>query len=208
MADEDQSPKLPRDYAQLKKLAEEGKIEALTRPITEDEIYWVLSRWPYLELCDSREPEDVKPAKAVRVTETAVGWKVHDYGNILRTSQNEMLSIKQFEILSGTPGIDEEDEEGGGLGELTRDGTIVQQMVDVAAELIALAKERGWPAVRIMRGFYGMQRAAWVAAQMQEYKLEGFEPGPEDRVVYSWAKRLSSDRKSPSARKPSAGRGL
>ena len=64
-----------------------------------------------------------------------------------------------------------------------------QQIIETAKELMEMAKGR-WDSAKILEGFYGMKRAAWVAASLKGVKLDGFEPTEDDQVVYNWARTL------------------
>ena len=73
-------------------------------------------------------------------------------------------------------------------------GTLVQQMADTALEVILLAIKKDWPAAHVYSGFYGMIRAAWIAAERYQFPLMGFEPTANDEVVKTWVNKLSDKR--------------
>jgi len=159
--------------------------EVLTRPISEADFYYLLGKYPYLEICDPAAPVIITGRKA-HISKSSAGWSIHDYGNVIRTSFCEALDNKR-----PPPLWSEQDETGeGGAGSFTGRGTIVQQMFNTAFDLINMARQR-WGSVQIVAGFYSMQRAAWIAAMMSDSTLEGFDPTPEDYVVYNWALKFS-----------------
>jgi len=209
-------------------IAEHARQDAIDRPITHEEFYYLLSKYPYLEICDAKLT-DIEPSNPLMKRKAKTGWIIHDYGNILRVAQSELASLLQYGINpSATPGLlsgkpTEEGGEGGeggetgkggeggegdeGLGELKPLGTIVAQFVKTAEELIGIAQSR-WDGAQIIGGFYGMQRAAWVMAEIEEYELKGFDPTAEDKVVYYWVKQLLKKKKKGLATERAAKPGL
>ncbi len=165
------------------------------RNMTPQEFYYLLSRYPYLEICDQEKPYQ-EPGSRPKFIKSQSGWIIHDFGNVIRTSGCD-LPYKELQRLYKTLITDykEEDDQGeGGQGEggPQRSGTITGQMVTTAYELILLAQER-WGKGQIVSGFYGMQRAAWVAAHRAGFELSGFNPTVEDNVVYNWVAKHSPD---------------
>lgn len=156
--------------------------EALTRPITHNEFYYLLSRHPYLEIGDSAGSAP-KAGRAPETKTTKTGWVVQDYGDCIVTGPGRLVFGRYVGL------TEEEDEEGGGGAGLTDQGTLQQQIIETAKELIEMAQGR-WDKASILKGFYGMKRAAWVAAGLKDYGLSGFEPTEEDQVVYNWARTL------------------
>jgi len=63
----------------------EGLKALLERPITEEDVYFLLGRYPYLEICDVNNP--MKEEGAIpELRKTSSGWVVHDYGNYMAVS--------------------------------------------------------------------------------------------------------------------------
>jgi len=172
--------------------------QALTRPITEDDVYFLLGKYPYLELGDIKSGDHPTPERPAEHRRAKNGWIIHDHGNILRAAQSELASYKVYGTVISIPPAareDEDEDEGGeGVGELTGHGTIVQQFVDTANEMIALAEKR-WAGGIVLGGYYAMQRAAWIEAQQRSFTLDGFDATPEDKVVFDWVKRLTPGKK-------------
>lgn len=140
------------------------------REISAKEYYYLLSRYPYLEICNTDYPYIDRGSKPT-VTKAKNGWPIYNYGNVIASGCYELLGILY--------GQEEDDDEGG-------HGTIVQQYTDVAYAMVALAIELGWPAVDIVSGFYPMQRMAWIAAELADYKLHKFDPSFEDYAIKNW----------------------
>lgn len=150
------------------------------RPITPQEFYYLLSCYPYLIVCNADYPY-IDQGKKPIITQAKNGWPIFNFNNVIYAGSNILfaelngkgkLSVKQ-----------KEDDEGG-------NGTIVKQFSDVAYEVMALAKQLGWPMIEIVSGFYPMQRMAWIAASEHNYEVKGFEPSVEDEVVRSWVTKL------------------
>lgn len=124
--------------------------------IRKSDVEYLERRYAFLQMANLKE-------RANKLTDPQVisassGWKIHDYGDVLSTSPGEYLF-------------------NGVLGK----GTIVQQIVDTASEMVALAKQRRWPLISIVDGEPLMQWAAWMAAQDDGVDLEGYEPSQEGR---------------------------
>ena len=150
------------------------------RPITPQEFYFLLSRYPYLQICDVEHPyidEGVVP----KVTTSPSGWEIHNYGTVVRSGSYELLAyLTQARLREG----------GEGEGDIGGHGTIVRQYTDVAFMMIQIAIENGWSGAEILSGFYPMQRMAWIAAREAGYSLKGFLASDEDRVVEDWVRRI------------------
>lgn len=149
------------------------------REITSQEFYYLLSLYPYLEICDADYPY-LDEGTVPKVINLKNGWQVFDFGSVLCASRYELFCRPIAAPL-------QEEGEGGKQG---GDGTIVKQYSDAAFEMIQLAIQKGWSAAEIVSGFYPMQRIAWIAANEKNYSLKGFEPTPEDYVVQSWVTRI------------------
>jgi hypothetical protein len=161
------------------------------RDLTQLEFYYLLSRYPYLELYnrDVLQPA-IQPAPQFKKAKS--GWIIYDYGDVICSAGAE-LPIKEIRrlyktLLKETPSSGElrKDEEEGEGGR----GTLQAQTVKTAYEMIQIAYTR-WQQVGIVDGFYGMKRAAWVAAKRFGKNLEGFSPSAEDKVVLYWANKLT-----------------
>lgn len=182
---------------------EKAKAAAKARPMTEDDFYYLVSRYPYLEIADINT-EFFAPSQTPEFIKAKNGWVIHNTGNILRAAQPELIGLLHYGYDLSHAGIetelfgkhdvlqkDEGDGDGeSGVGELKPCGTIVNQLFTVAFEMIDVAQHM-WSACQIIRGYYPMQRAAWIASQHREYKLEGFEPSPEDEVVSNWIENIT-----------------
>jgi hypothetical protein len=110
-------------------------------------------------------------------------------------------SVNQSQKEAG--GKDGGGDEGGGAGAQEfkfpeGQGTVVNQTVNVAEEMIRLAKEKNWPGINIIAGTDLMKWAAWMTAQDLDLSVEGFTPGEQ-----GLAKRLRVKAKPiPPLRKP------
>lgn len=139
---------------------------AMDRPVTPEEIAYLLSRMPFLQITSlDMALDDLTPPTFITAK---TGWIIHDYTFALCSSPGKLLW--------GNP----DDDGDSGAGELTRQGTIINQAQLTATEMIAIATERGWPAVNIIDGNPLMKFVAWDACQTNGIKSIGFEPTDSD----------------------------
>lgn len=184
----------PQEQAALIKALRDANMpsqqEIWERDVTHEEFYYLLGRYPYLELCNMDDPEATDTP--VRLHKAQSGWLIHCYDNILCSASMELpiTEIRRLyksllgETVSATQlAKDEETGEGGR-------GTLQAQIIKTAYEMVQIAYDQ-WQNVKIVGGFYGMKRAAWVAAKRFGKVLEGFNPTAEDKVVLYWASKLT-----------------
>jgi hypothetical protein len=150
---------------------------ASERPTTYEEFYYLLSRYAFLDI---HHPDGFKPMGGrlpIRTIKAKSGWIIQDYGDRICVSAGRLM----YGPYLGKDGV-----------EVKSIGTMTQQMADTASEVIAIAISHGWPAAQVYSGFYGMIRAAWIAADSQKFQLIGFEPSASDEVVKNWVQQLLS----------------
>ncbi len=140
------------------------------RPITHQEVEYLLSLYPYLQVISSEAiwEEEIIP----QFKKAPTGWLIHDYGQAMSTSPGKNL------YGPGNPELHEEEE--GGSGQRGT-GTIVRKTFITAEAMIELAIEKGWPGVEIVSGTPFMQWAAWMAAQDRGYTLVGYNPTEKEK---------------------------
>jgi len=146
------------------------------RKLTRNEILYLLSRYPFLEICDHENPyldETIMPEVIIADN----GWRIFDYGSAIFTSGNEFASYEH--------GKKSDDEEGGG-----GHGTIVQQYTDIAFLVIDRVKKKSWQGIDILTGYYPMLRMAWIAAKLAQLETYHFVASAEDYVVYNWVSKM------------------
>lgn len=133
------------------------------RRITAAEVLYLLDQCPFLQITDTAlaVATEIQPLKLI---EAKSGWKIHDYGNALSSSPGELLFGKQ-----------KDDDEGGGGA-----GTIVNQAVITAFEMVELAKQHGWTGIQLVDGHPLMAWAAWMQALDSGLEIEGYTPTAND----------------------------
>lgn len=189
MADDTDLPPLPNEAKEVWKAAQAAIDSVFEREITPQEFYYLLSCYPYLEICDANNPyiDETKPPE---IYHSRVGWTVVDYGSVLITGACE-YSARSLARLRRQH-LEEEGESG---DDVSGGGTIVRQFSEATFDLINIAQnEKKWKATEIVSGYYPMQRMAWIAANEVKLPLKGFSPTAEDRVVQNWVMKLR-DRK-------------
>lgn len=145
--------------------------------IRPEDIQFLLNRYPFLQLISTAA--NFSGGVEVEFHTAESGWVIQDYGDALSSSPGEYL------YGYGDPYKKEEDDEGGEGGNAefpAGKGTIINQAVMTAQEMIALALVKGWPGVSIVSGAPLMQWAAWMAASEYNLSLEGFEPSKLDEA--------------------------
>lgn len=158
------------------------------RDLSREEFFYLMSCYPYLEICDADYPYIERGTKP-EIIDTPNGWRIFDFKSVLVSSASELQQRRRYPRPGAVlpPGLsdDDEDEEGGGGF-----GTIVNQYAVIADQMVAIAQQKGWAAAEIVSGYYPMQRMAWISSRERNYTLKGFEPGPEDYVVSDWVQRM------------------
>ena len=141
-------------------------------PVKHEDVLYLLGRYPFLQII-STSPNFAADMEPKFITAQS-GWIIHDYGDAMSTSPGELLFGKTSE--------QKDDDGGGGDSELNAGkGTVVNQAVMTAQEMIALAIQKGWPGVEIIAGTPLMQWAAWMMAEDNKCEVVGFEPTQKDR---------------------------
>jgi hypothetical protein len=150
---------------------------ALNRPVTRSDVRFLVNQYPFLQLV-TITPDMADVTNPTFITAPS-GWEIHDYGVALSSSPGKYLLGGYAPLYAGV----DEKRNGEGTGSLEPGkGTVFNQAVVTATQMIALAIEKGWPGVEIVGGTDLMKLAAWIAAENREYKLTGFEPTKEDKA--------------------------
>ena len=163
------------------------------RHVSASDILYLLDQCPFLQIMDTALPVSPEIKPLVLVTAKS-NWKIHDYGNAISSSPGELL----FGPLGKPRKKWEDDEEGGEGG--SGSGTMVNQAVITAFEMIELAKQHGWAGVQIVDGHPLMAWAAWMQAFDSEITLEGFNPTAQD---FSKRRRLKQSAAQTLSQRPS-----
>ncbi|WP_423063397.1 hypothetical protein [Candidiatus Paracoxiella cheracis] len=146
------------------------------RPLTPDDVLYVLSRCPFLQMVSLGDSE---PLPDVELITAKSNWIIHHYGDAMSSSPGKYLfQGGDFRLKLK----DNDDDDGGdGDGGIVNPGkgTIWKQAFDTAQEMMALAQKLGWTRVKIVDGHPIMQWAAWMYAQDEKMHLEGYEPDQE-----------------------------
>ncbi|MAZ39507.1 MAG: hypothetical protein CMF49_05245 [Legionellales bacterium] len=174
---------------QISKITEQAFSTIFDRRLTRSEIVYLLSRYPFLEICDHANPY-LDESKMPKVIITDNGWHVFDYGNAIFASGSEFMC---YEYGKKSKAEDEDEESGG-------HGTVVQQYTDVAFFVIDLVQKKRWQSIDILTGYYPMLRMAWIAADMKKIETHHFEPSIEDYVVYNWVDKIKKGKLYPPER--------
>ena len=147
------------------------------REITVEELRYLFDHCPFLQIVNPEPTIDEQYDEVRIITAEASNWEIHDYGDAMSSSPGKFLiGGGNFRIYSDEDGGDQ----GGGGPINPGKGTLVAQAFNTAAEMIAIAKERGWKAVQIIDGHPIMERAAWMKADASGLEVRGFAPSEKD----------------------------
>jgi hypothetical protein len=136
--------------------------------INVSDVLYILDHWPFLQMVDggtsplSTEQLQLLTAKS--------GWKIHSYRDALSSSPGEFLF----------GGAGEEGGEGGEGGAKPGKGTIVNQAVMTAFEMVELARQYGWEKIKLVDGHPLMLWAAWMQAEDLNIEIVGYQPSEHD----------------------------
>lgn len=147
--------------------------------IKHDDVEFLLNRYPFLQMV-STDPSFAEEIKPVFITADS-GWVMHDYGDAMSSSPGDKL-YGNYSDAASKEGAEGGEGGAGSSGIFAGKGTIINQAVMTAQEMIALAVKKGWPGVEIVAGTPLMQWAAWMAAEDYQLKLEGFTPSKSDKA--------------------------
>lgn len=148
------------------------------REISPEEIQYLLDRCPFLQIVGPTMEFD---PDEVRIVQSESGWDIQDYGDAISSSPGRLLfGGGNFRV-----SFDDEDDEGGSGGEIINPGkgTVRNQTIVTASDMILMAQERGWENITIVDGHPRMKRAAWIKATECGISVDGFEPTVEDERV-------------------------
>ncbi len=148
--------------------------EAAQRPITPEEIYYLLSKYAYIKV---HHPDGFKPTagRTPTITHVKGGWDLYDYG--------DLVAVCPGEYLHGAREGKEND----------MTGTAVNQMKETANALVGVCVDKGWPSAVVLNGFYGMVRAFWIGAESKNFPILGFTPTQDDRVINAWVNTVTPE---------------
>ena len=148
--------------------------KASSRPVTQEDIQYLLDHYPYLQILNDRADfsEPIEP----QFVRGESGWLIHDYFDALAASPGEFL-------FSHADFFNENDEggEGDGGGSNLGKGTIINQAFLTARQMVQIAMQHGWMVLRIVAGHPVMTWAAWMTADDAGLTVVGYEPTEEDQ---------------------------
>ncbi len=143
------------------------------RHVSAGDVLYLLDQCPFLQIMDTALQLSPQLPELKLMTAKS-GWKIHDYGNAISSSPGELLYGRPGKVRK-RGALQDEDQEGG-----SGTGTLVNQAVITAWEMVELAKERGWEGIQLIDGHPLMAWAAWMRAADSEMTLEGYTPTAQD----------------------------
>lgn len=144
------------------------------RPISEEDFQYLLKLYPFVQMINSEAvwEETVIP----QFSESPCGWLIHDYGQAMSVSRGEYLYGDSHPHLRDKAA--------------DSSGTVVKQTFDTADAMVAKAIEKGWAGIDIIAGTDFMKWSIWVATQIRDYPLIGYEPTKQDREKFERIRRV------------------
>ncbi len=178
--------KMPTEVVEgLKKLG--LKPSVWERPITPEEIQYLLDHCPFLQIVSSNVVDPL--AEPVFFTAQS-GWVVHNYGDAMSSSPGHLLfGGGDFRMRASD---EEDDGDDGGVINPGK-GTVWKQAFDTAAEMVELAKQLGWKGVQIIDGHPAMKWAAWMKASDERLGVDGYTPSERELAKRARVKRSEVD---------------
>ncbi len=177
MSDEEKS--IPKEFAAISEQMDASMTaeiqKAVDRPVTEQDIAYLLHHYPYLQILNDRADfaEQIEP----QFVRSDSGWLIHDYVEALSSSPGEFLFSHADSFAAFAK---DEDDDGGSGGVNPGKGTIINQAYITATQMVQIALERGWMVLRIVAGHPVMRWAAWMVADKAGVTVVGYEPSKKD----------------------------
>lgn len=172
-----------KDWDSVSGKSLEEQLDELSRmvvdnPISGSDILYLFDRWPFLQIVNADYASYGEPTFEVKRLDC--GWDLQYFGDAMSASPGRFLFGKRRSEYT-----DEDDETGG--------GTIVNQAVSAAYQMIQWAKEFGWGGVLLVDGHPLMQWAAWANSLNLGLPFDGYVPEPQDYEKRKRANLTASD---------------
>ena len=162
---------------ELKKtLGELGLTVDWQRPITPDDITYLLEKRPFIQLTTADGGVTTMDPPTITIAKT--GWVIINYGDaICSAAGNQLYNYGGMPYrLGGQEPNDEGDETDWG----EPIGTIHGQVFNTALELVELAKKQGWHNIHIIDGMPKMIWATWHNALKSDMTVSNYSPTKDD----------------------------
>lgn len=157
----------------------------IDRSVSAADFVYLLNQWPFLQITDIRLQMD-QQVQSLNILQAKSRWKIHDYGDALSSSPGE-FAFGQPGSLKKTGLVKDKDDEEGGSGV----GTLVNQGVITAFEMVDLAIQRGWSGIKLIDAHPLMAWAAWMHCLDYGIDLAGYQPSAHD---YARWKRIQGEK--------------
>ena len=186
----------------------EGEIDL--REISPEDIDYLRKyRYPFLEIVNNGESVEDARDYPLFIKAPNGGWTMQDRVDVISASPSMGIEV-ELETKPGEKGEGGEDGESGESGESGEDdegdegegaptifdrgaGTIINQAVMTAFDMVMLAVGKGWQSMTITDGTELMKWAAWAAAQDCDLTVSGFEPSEKDKKKYERLRGLQKE---------------
>lgn len=166
--------------------------------INVSDVLYLLDRCPFLQMVDGGSAP--QSTEKLNIITGKSGWKIHDYKDAMSSSPGLLLfGGGNFKIR-----LPEEEDEGGEGGGIINPGkgTIINQSVVTAFEMVELAQLYGWAKIKLIDGHPLMMWAAWMQALDAGIEISGFEPSEHDYGKRRRIKRSRSEEQTMLYRPP------
>lgn len=179
------------------------------REITQEDIDYLRKyKFPFLQIANEGPSVETYTPPIIMIGPSG-GWPIHDGGNTINASPG-LVELDVSSMPDKTQPASEEKaagkkekkeeagegEEGEGAATLSAEeskGTIINQTVMTAFDMVTMALAKGWESLKIIEGSELMKWAAWAAAQDAGLKAYGFTPSESDKKKYDRLRGLSKE---------------
>jgi hypothetical protein len=156
-----------------KAILESAKDNLFDRPVKQEELYYLLSLYPFIVLCNA-DNAFLSPDEQPTRFRTKNGWIVVEYADAIVMGTN-YWEAERYASEHNLKGL----------------GTLSKQALDAMIELVEhIKKKKRWARLEVITGHYPLQRLAWIISTELEFPVIGFSPQPEDEVVRRWFKKI------------------
>lgn len=150
------------------------------RGVSPDDLVWLLDHCPFLQMVNPEIVVNNEESGPKIVRSDLSNWDIHVYSDAMSSSPGKFLfGGGDYRVLL------EEDEEGGGDASILNPGkgTIYNQALMTAMDMVMMAHRLGWTAIQIVDGHPRMIRGAWLKATELGMSVHGYEPTADDHKV-------------------------
>ncbi len=166
----------------------------LQRQISPEEIIYLLDRCPFLQII-ATNAKVLASHSSLQLVSAKSGWKIQNYFHAMNSSPG-MLLFGGGDFRFRFPEEQDKDGSTGGTVINPGKGTIYNQAIMTANEMVALALQQGWHGIKVVDGHPLMILGAWMEASDLGMGFEGYTPSEQDLAKRRRIKRSRSEQET------------